>query len=82
MTDKMKEIWVISGYILPAGDYRLLLATDTEKLAQAFKNSMESKGWCAEMKKLSFYEEKDNEQFVKLWFDDFNARIAREMKLK
>ena len=78
----MKIKYVISGYLLPAGTSKPLVVTDSEKLAQAFINDMESKGWCVELKKVSYYEEQENEEYVKLWFDDFNARIAREMKLK
>ena len=78
----MKEIWVISGYILPAGDYRLLLATDTEKLAQAFKNNMESKGWCVEIDRVSLYEEKDNQKFIKIWLDDFKDNFLKYGELK
>ena len=82
MTDKMKEIWVISGYLLPAGNPRPLIAGDSERLAQAFKNSMESKGWCVEIDRVSLYNEKDNQKFIQIWLDDFKDNFLKYGELK
>ena len=82
MNGKTKEIWVLFGYLLPAGTSRPLIAADSERLAQAFKNSMESKGWCVEINRVSLYNEKDNQKFIKIWLDDFKDNFLKYGRLR
>jgi tripartite-type tricarboxylate transporter receptor subunit TctC len=82
MNEETKEIWVLSGYLMPAGTSRPLIAADSERLAQAFKNNMESKGWCVEIDRISLYDEKGNEQFIKIWLDNFKDNFLKYGELK